>query len=114
MRSFRLILVSGLLTGMAAYAQAAPHWSAYFGSGHAVYGSDSAAVSNASAEPAATASLPWSALFGTGQAAAKERESLGVQPALESTPSPASSAPAVQATPNWSAQIGTGHSADAE
>jgi hypothetical protein len=114
MRSFRLILVSGLLTGMAAYAQAAPDWSAYIGTGHAADGSNSAAATDAPLEPAATASLPWSALFGTGQAAAKERESLGVQPALVSTGSFASSAPVMQATLNWSEQIATGHSADAE
>jgi hypothetical protein len=114
MRSFRLILVSGLLTGMAAYAQAAPDWTADIGTGHAVDGSNSAAASDAPLEPAATASVPWSALFGTGQAAATERDNLGVQPALVSSGSPASSAPAMPATFNWSAQIGTGHSADGE
>jgi hypothetical protein len=36
MRVFRLVLLSGLLTGMAAYAQAgAPDWSAFIGSGQA-------------------------------------------------------------------------------
>jgi hypothetical protein len=109
-----MILVSGLLTGMAAYAQAAPDWSAYIGTGNAVDGSNSAATSNAPLEPAATASLPWSALFGTGQAATREQESLGVQPALVSTGSLASSALAMQAPFNRSEQIGTGHSADAE
>jgi hypothetical protein len=61
MKSFRLILVSGLLTGMAAYVQAAPDWSADIGTGHAVDGGNSATTVNAPPEPAATASVPWSA-----------------------------------------------------
>ncbi|MDB6088407.1 MAG: hypothetical protein JWN85_1191 [Gammaproteobacteria bacterium] len=114
MRFFRVILVSGLLTGVAAHAQAAPDWSAYIGTGQAVDGGNFAAGSDSPLEPAATAPLPWSALFGTGEAAAKEEESLGVQPALDSAGSPASSAPAMQATLNWSEQIGSGAAAAAE
>jgi hypothetical protein len=109
MTSFRLTLASGLLTGVAAYAQAAPDWSAYIGTGHAADGRNSAAATSAPLEPAATAlhssTLHWSAFIGTGQAAAnsyRRREDLH-----------ASSAPARQATLDWSAKIGTGHAADA-
>ena len=109
MRSFRLILVSGLLTGMAAYAQAAPDGTAYIGTGHAADSRNSAAPSNAPLEPASTASdsstLQWTAFIGTGQAAAnsyRRRE----EPYASSAPEP-------RATLNWSAKIGTGDSAEA-
>jgi hypothetical protein len=109
MRSFRLILVSGLLTGIAAHAQAAPDWSAYIGTGHAADGHNSTAASSAPLEPAVTAShsstLHWSAFIGTGQAAANSYRRREEPYALN--------APGPRATLNWSANIGTGHSADA-
>jgi hypothetical protein len=109
MRSFRLIFVSGLLTGMTAYAQAAPDWSAYIGTGHAADSRNFAAASSAPLEPAATASRPstphWTAFIGTGQAAANSYR-------LRAEP-PASRTPARQATPDWTTKIGTGYAADA-
>jgi hypothetical protein len=118
MRSFRLILASGLLTGMAAYAQAAPAWSAYIGTGHAADGRISAAALSARVEAAATASHSstqhWSAFIGAGQAACLESVYCSLANSYRRSEGPhASSAPAPQATFDWSAMIGTGHSADA-
>jgi hypothetical protein len=83
MRSFHLILSSGLLTGMAAYAQAStPNWSAFIGTGQAAFlesVSGSSADSyrgpegpDASSAPSPQATFNWSAFIGTGQAACLE------------------------------------------
>jgi hypothetical protein len=106
MRSFHLILSSGLLTGMTAYAQAAtPNWSAFIGTGQAAcLESDSCSLANsyrgpegpdASSAPAPQTTFNWSAFIGTGQAACLESGSCSLVNSYRGPEGPdASSAPA--------------------
>jgi hypothetical protein len=105
--AINLILSAGLLAGVSAYAQAAPDWSAYIGTGRAASARE--AVSTTSAPPALAgphgATPVWSAFIGTGQVSSdsdRRRE--------QSYPT---NNAALQPAAHWSAKIGTGHGPDA-
>ena len=100
MSPLRVAFMAALLSASSAYADAAPHWTAAIGTGHA-----SASTSNdASAAPStnttgvATA-LHWSAFIGTGRAAEANQ--------LPVAKSSAGASPTASA--HWTSRIGTGH-----
>jgi hypothetical protein len=102
MKAFRLTLALGLLACVAAYAQPAPDWSAYIGTGHAADARESAADSSALPAPAAAAH--WSAFIGTGQV------SVNSDRPREERRSARGPVPTVVI--HRSAKIGTGHVSD--
>jgi hypothetical protein len=106
--AFRLVLASGLLAGVSAYAQAAPDWSAYIGAGRAAsFHEITARVTAPLTSAAARSSTPdWSAFIGTGQVSAdSDRRSKEPQ---------TSSDAALRSATHWSAKIGNGHAFDAD
>jgi hypothetical protein len=103
MNPLRVALIAALLSASTAYADAAPHWTAAIGTGHA----SESTSKNASAAPStnttsfATA-LHWNAFIGTGHAA-------------ESNPLPVAKSSAggsPTATAHWTSRIGTGHASE--
>jgi hypothetical protein len=102
-----VILASGLLAGVSAYAEAGPDWSAYIGSGRANTLRETVTATRAPLAPVGlhAATPVWSAFIGTGQVSAasdRRREE-----------SHAPSNVALQPAAHWSAKIGTGHGTDA-
>lgn len=103
MNPLRVAFIATLLSASSAYADAAPHWTAAIGTGHA----SESTSKNASAAPStnttgvATA-LHWSAFIGTGRAAEASH--------LPVAKSSAGGSPT--ATAHWTSRVGTGHASE--
>ena len=103
MKPLRAAFLVSLLSASSAYADAAPHWTAAIGTGHASESTSNNAPAAASTNTTDVATaLHWSALIGTGRAAEANRP-----PVAKSS---AGGSPT--ATAHWTSRIGTGHASE--
>ena len=103
MDTLRVAFMAALLSVSSAYADAAPHWTAAIGTGHASEStSNNVSAARLTNTTSVATSAHWSAFIGTGRASEANRFSAAKSSAVGS---PTASA-------HWTSKIGTGRASE--